>query len=105
MKTVDINNRTLGFGKISDPEYGCIPEKRQEVKEMEDVNFKIGDRVSRFGIDRHVVIDISQAGDLIEVECIRRDKDNYYEIFDRKWDAPGKYTLTHRPKHPATKED
>lgn len=38
---------------------------------MGNIRFKVGDIVTRDGTDLHRVVDINDAGDLIDVECIK----------------------------------
>ena len=51
--------------------------------------FELGAIVTRHGIDRHRVIGINEAGDLIHVECVVAD--DCYAIGFREWNIPGRY--------------
>ena len=90
---------------IGDDNYIKMLTKKISDAVESTMKFEIGDIVAKIGIDRHVVIDINQAGDLIEVECVKKPHHNFCDVFDREWNIPERYTLIHRPKNPASKED
>lgn len=82
---------------------GVTNEKKLALDWITGTQFEIGDIVTRVGDDLHRIIDINDAGDLMLVECIRRDRgvvidddgrrsEPCYDIGDQEWNLPRRYS-------------
>lgn len=60
------------------------------------VEFGIGDIVSRDGTDEHVVTGVNEAGDLIDVKCVKRPTDGWIEVGETESNLTRRYTLVMR---------
>lgn len=60
---------------------------------MNDFQFRIGDLVTRDGSDVQRVVDINEAGDLIEVECLKAPSDSWCQIGEREWNLARRYSF------------